>query len=236
MKELCLKGNYVAVYCDIGVFTLGSIELLLKIHSLRNVKHAVLKEQQWLKKEINLPDAACSYSKEHLVCYAEKIFNSPNHYSPLPSNRCILASDLATNAGTSWLNFCVITGITEILNRDNEETAALILNNMVLVEEQDLPEYVNCNIRGGVKYVVLFANVGKNKRNKVFISKLGHPGNHWTLLYVDFKVNKCYYIDTFCWGMPENLKNAVSPFVSAIYQQGGTVCCPVSGRYQYPDT
>ena len=113
MKELCLKGNYVAVDCDIGAFTLDSIELLLKIHSLRNVKHAVLKEQQWLKKEINLPDSACSYSKEHLVCYAEKIFNTPNHHSPLPSNRCILASDLATIAGTGWLNFCVITGITE---------------------------------------------------------------------------------------------------------------------------
>ena len=135
MKELCLKGNYVAVDCDIGAFTLDSIELLLKIHSLRNVRHAVLKEQQWLKKEINLPDSACSYSKEHLVCYAEKIFNTPNHRSPLPSNRCILASDLATIAGTGWHNFCVITGITEILNRDSEETAALILNNMVLVEE-----------------------------------------------------------------------------------------------------
>lgn len=229
MKELCLKGNYVAVDCDIGAFTLDSIELLLKIHSLRNVKHAVLKEQQWLKKEINLPDSACSYSKEHLVCYAEKIFNTPNHHSPLPSNRCILASDLATIAGTGWLNFCVITGITEILNRDSEETAALILNNMVLVDEQDLPEYVNCNIRGGVKYVVLFANVGKNKRNEVFISKPGHPGNHWTLLYVDLTVNKWYYIDTFCWGMPENLKNAVSPFVSAIYQQGGMALKPVSG-------
>ena len=84
MKELCRKGNYVAVDCDIGAFTLDSIELLLKIHSLRNVKHAVLKEQQWLKKEINLPDSACSYSKEHLACYAEKIFNTPNHHSPYP--------------------------------------------------------------------------------------------------------------------------------------------------------
>ena len=63
----------------------------------------------------------------------------------------------------------------------------------------------------------------------MFISKLGHPGNHWTLLYVDLTVNKWYYIDTFCWGMAENLKNAVSPFVSAIYQQGGMALKPVSG-------
>ena len=211
MIELCLKGNYVAVDCDMGAFTPDSIEVLLRIHSLRNVKHAVHKEQQWLKKEVNLPDSACSYSKEHPVCYAEKIFNTPNQYSVLSSNRCILASDLATIAGTGWLNFCVITGITEILNRNRKETAALILKNMVLVDEQDLPEYVNCNIGGGVKYVVLFANVGKNKRNEVFISKPGHQGNHWTLLYVDLKVNKWNYIDTFCWGMAENLKERSFP-------------------------
>ena len=229
MKELCQKGNYVAVDCDIGVFTIDAIDVLLKIHSLRNVKHAVLKEQQWLRKEISLPDSACSYSKEHLAAYANKIFNTPNHYSALSSNRCILASDLATIAGTGWLNFCVITGIAEILNKESEETAALILNNMVLVDEQELPEYVNCNIRDGVKYVVLFANVGKNKRNEVFISKPWHQGNHWTLLYVNLTVNKWYYIDTSCWGMPENLKNAVAPFVTAIYEQGDMVPKPVSG-------
>ena len=86
MKELCQKGNYVAVDCDIGVFTIDAIDVLLKIHSLRNVKHAVLKEQQWLRKEISLPDSACSYSKEHLAAYANKIFNTPNHYSALSSN------------------------------------------------------------------------------------------------------------------------------------------------------
>ena len=229
MKELCQKGNYVAVDCDIGVFTIDAIDVLLKIHSLRNVKHAVLKEQQWLRKEISLPDSACSYSKEHLAAYANKVFNTPNHYSALSSNRCILASDLATIAGTGWLNFCVITGIAEILNKESEETAALILNNMVLVDEQELPEYVNCNIRDVVKYVVLFANVGKNKRNEVFISKPWHQGNHWTLLYVNLTVNKWYYIDTSCWGMPENLKNAVAPFVTAIYEQGDMAPKPVSG-------
>ena len=189
----------------------------------------MLKEQQWLRKEISLPDSACSYSKEHLAAYANKIFNTPNHYSGLSSNRCILASDLATIAGTRWLNFCVITGIAENLNKESEETAALILNNMVLVDEQELPEYVNCSIRDGVKYVVLFANVGKNKRNEVFISKPWHQGNHWTLLYVNLTVNKWYYIDTSCWGMPENLKNAVAPIVTAIYEQGDMAPKPVSG-------
>lgn len=232
MKNLCQKGNYAAVDCELGAFNLQSIEVLLKIHCLRNVKYTVLKEQQWLKKEIKLPDPTCSYSKENLASYANKIFNTPNHNSALSSNQFILASDLATIAGTGWLTLCVLTGIAEILNRDSEGTAALILNNVVLVEEDDLSDYVNSTIRRGVKYVILFANVGKTNKNEVFIGKPGHQGNHWTLLYIDLTVNKWYYVDTFCWGMPANLKSAVSPFVTAIYQQGDMVPKPVSGIVQ----
>ncbi|PFX12216.1 Zinc finger SWIM domain-containing protein 1 [Stylophora pistillata] len=147
-------------------------------------------------------------------------------------NQFILASDLATIAGTGWLSLCVLTGITEILNRDSEDTAALILNNVVLVEEDDLSEYVNSTIRCGVKYVILFANVGKTKKDEVFIGKPGQQGSHWTLLYINLTVNEWYYIDTFCWGMPTNLKTTVSSFVTAIYQQGDMAPKPVSGIVQ----
>lgn len=232
MKQLLIEGKYSAINCESGAFTLESIEVLLKIHSLRNVKNAVRKEQQWLKKEVQLPDQACSYSKEHLSSYADKIFNTPNHHSPLSSNRFILASDLANIAGTGWLDFSIITGVAEILNRDGEETAALLLNNVVMVDEQDLHEYVKRNIRHGVKYVVLFSNVGKTKKNDVFISNPGNPGNHWTLLYVDLTVNKWYYCYTYCWGMPEYLKSSVTLFVTAIYQYHGKTPKPVSGIIQ----
>ncbi|KAL9972079.1 hypothetical protein ACROYT_G018319 [Oculina patagonica] len=177
MKQLLIEGKYSAICCESGAFTLESIEVLLKIHSLRNVKNAVNKEKQWLKKEVQPPDPACSHSKEDIL-YADKIFNTPNHHSPLSSNRFILASDLASIAGTGWLNFSIITGVAEILNRDGKETAALLLNNVVMVDVQDLHNYVKRNIRHGVKYVVLFANVGKTKKNDVFISSPGNPGNH----------------------------------------------------------
>ena len=65
MKDLCKERNYVAVSCNLGTLTLESIEVLLDIHRLRNVKSDVLKEDKWLKKEINVPSANCSNSMEH---------------------------------------------------------------------------------------------------------------------------------------------------------------------------
>ena len=213
-------------------FTLESIDLLLKIHSLRNIKNDVLKEQQWLKKDIKVPYSTCSYSKEDLASYADKISNTPNNCSPLRSPQYILASDLATLAGTGWLNFSIISGIVDSLNRKSQDTVAEILNNVILVKEDDFPEYLNRNIKYGVKYLVLVATVGKTKSNEVFVSKPGNPGNHWTLVYVDLTVNKWYHIDTYCWGMPKYLKTALAPFVTAIYQHGNMTPNLVRGIVQ----
>ena len=91
-EGICRKGKYVAVLCDLGAFTLESIDLLLKIHSPRNIKNDVLKEQQWLKKDIKVPVLTCSYSKEDLASYADKISNTPNNCSPMEDdllNICI---------------------------------------------------------------------------------------------------------------------------------------------------
>ncbi len=98
-----------------------------------------------------------------------------------------------------------------------------------MVDEQDIYNCVKHNIQHGVKYVVLFANVGKMKKNDAFISSPRNPGNHWTLLYVDLTVNRWYHCDTFCWRMPEYLKSFVTPFVTAIYQLHGKTPMPVSG-------
>ncbi len=65
-------------------------------NSLRNINNAISKEQQWLKKAEQPPDLACSHSKEHISLYANKIFDTLNHHSPLLSDRFILASDLPT--------------------------------------------------------------------------------------------------------------------------------------------
>ena len=183
------------------------------------MKSDVLKEEKWLKKESNVPRATCSYPKEHLASYFDKIFNTPNNHSVLTHNPCILASDLATIAGTGWLNSAIINVIAEMLHKESEHTAALLLNNVIIVNDNDLADYVRCEIRNSIKHVILFANVGKSKLGEVFISRPGNPGCHWTLLYIDLTVNKCYYCDTYCWGMPKHLNTEIGPLMNAIYQE-----------------
>ena len=98
-----------------------------------------------------------------------------------------------------------------MLHIENEHTAALLLNNIILVDDDDLLEYVKSNFRNSIKYVLLFANVGKSALGEVFISGPGNPGCHWTLLYADLTTNKWLYCDTNCWGIPHNLKTTVEP-------------------------
>lgn len=86
--------------------------------------------------------------------------------------------DLATIAGSGWLNFSILNGTAETLHKENEHTAALLLNNIILVDDDDLLEYVKSNFRSSIKYVFLFANVGKSASREVFISKPGNPGCH----------------------------------------------------------
>ena len=216
-KDLCWKGCHVAVSYELGVFTVESLNVLLKIQSLHDVQSDVMKEQKWLKKDVRGPDVTCLYSKEDLVAFADKIFNAPENCGALGGHSNILACDLATLEGTGWINFSIMSGLPDILNKERQDTKALILNSVILVKENDLPVYANCNVKCGVKYVFLFANVGKTKNNEVFIRKPGYPGNHWTFLYVDVTINKWYYCDTSCWGMPNYLQTEVTPFLKAIY-------------------
>ena len=127
---LCEKGIFAAVTCDVGTLTVESIDVLLKIHRIRDVKIDVEKQEKWLKKEIKVPNESCSLSKAHRATYADKILDTPNNYRVLDNNRCILACDFATIAWSGWLNFSILNGMAEVLHIENEDTAALLLNNI----------------------------------------------------------------------------------------------------------
>ena len=218
MKSLCGK-KYAAVSCECGTFTPTSLELLLRIHDLREVKTNVDIEQKWMEREINVPNEKYIFSKTNIASFANRIFQTPNNHCVLENNRTILASDFATIAGNGGLNFSIINGVAEIINNESQHTAAFMLNNIAMIDKDDFPEYVKSNVNSLTKYL-LFSNVGKsNSTNEVFVSTPGNPGCHWTLLFADLTKYKWLYCDTSCWPMPTNLKALVNPFVTAIYQQ-----------------
>lgn len=115
-----------------------------------------------------------------------------------------------------------------MLHKESKHTAALLLNNVILMNDNDLADYFRCKIRHSIKHVILFANVGKSKLGEVLISRPGNPGCHWTLLYIDLTVNKCYYCNTYCWGKPKHLNKEIGPCMHAIYQEIDLMLKPLS--------
>jgi hypothetical protein len=97
-------------------------------------------------------------------------------------------------------------GIAEILHRQSSKTGALMLNNVLMMSEENLKDYINTCISPSLKYLILFANVGENEKGEVFFSNLRQKGNHWTLFYIDLTVNKWFYCDPASWNMPANIK------------------------------
>ena len=72
------------------------------------------------------------------------------------------------------------------------------------------------------------ANVGKSKSGEVFIGRPGNPGCPWTFLYIDLTINKCYYCDTYCWGMPKHLNKEIGPLMKVIHQEINLTPKPLS--------
>lgn len=219
MKDLCLKGKYQAVSCELGTFTVRSLGELISIHDLREIKSAVNSEQQWLAKKIVLPNAGCSYSKEHAKAFENKIFHSPNGNCVLDNIRYILASDLATLSGNGWVHFSIMMGIADILHRQNSQTGALMLNNVLLMNNDNLNDYIDKHISPSMTHLIVFANVGKYSNGEVFFSDPTQNGNHWTMIFIDLTVNQWFYCDPASWDMPADTKGLLSPLVEAAYKK-----------------
>ncbi|XP_031571131.1 uncharacterized protein LOC116305375 [Actinia tenebrosa] len=171
MKDLCCKGKFPAISCELGTFTVHSLSQLIRIHDLRDVKSAVISEQKWLSKQINVPNEACCISKELAKVFTDKIFHTPDVSIVLDNNSYILASDLATVAGNGWVHFSIMLGIAEILNRQSCQTSALMVNDLVMMNEDNLNDYVDTHISPTVKYLILFANVGKTGNGDFFFQQ-----------------------------------------------------------------
>ena len=217
MIDLLKGGNYGAVSCRAGTFTEQVARIILNVHELRDIRSRV-KEEEWIKTGISLPNRTCSYSGDDMIKYTTLIFDYPDGRSVLSHNRYILASDLATIARKGWISHAILNGVTDILQMNTKHTSVFMLNDVLMSSGDDLQNYLSENLSRSTERIVFVVNVGRTKSNQVYISSLNRPGCHWTLLYVDLKSNKWYYCDTSCWGSPSNLKGAVSFVVTAIYQ------------------
>lgn len=119
MQDIVQKGKYGAVSSIVGTFDKNSLDIICKIHELRDLSMRVKEEKSWLSKEMSVPNGKCSISKENIARYEGLIFNSPDGHAVLDNNNFILSSDLATITGRRWPHYSILAGITQILQSTN---------------------------------------------------------------------------------------------------------------------
>ena len=219
MQDIVQKGKYGAVSSNVGTFDKKSLDIICKIHELRDISMRVKEEKSWLRKEMSVPNGKCSISKEDMARYEELIFNSPDGHAVLDNNNFILSSDLATIAGRRWLHYSILAGITKILQSTNKQRMVFMLNDLLQMRTKDLRQVVHEFAISSVRCITFFAHVFKSRAGEVQFSTPQEPGCHWTLLYVDLTTNKWFYCDTAGWTPPKDVKKLVSPIVELIYEE-----------------
>ena len=161
--------------------------------------------------------------------YENLILDTPDGRSVLDYNRSILASDLALLRGTQWLNYCILAGIVKLLQAENNDTSLFMLNDLIQMDMGHLRRTIQ-QCKRSTKYVTLRANVGKSR--DVFFGTPQRPGCHWTLLYIDFNVNKWYYCDSYAWGSPKDIKEVLCPIIEIFYEELNVPIRPFKGCVQ----
>jgi hypothetical protein len=109
--------------------------------------------------------------------------------------KTILASDLSTLTASGWLSLPIILQYAEILNNQDSETRVVVLNHYIGLEKNLVgkPKWLTQKQGKSMKYQTFIINVGGNT-NQTFVAKPGKKGCHWTILYIDLKMNVWYNV------------------------------------------
>lgn len=135
-------GGYAAISCSLGTYNENSLETLLKVHKLREISAKVKEEKEWLNKACHYPDHSCIMVQEDLNIYKRLLLDTPDGHCVLEHNKTILASDIATLAGTRWLHYSILSGIVKLLQKSASETCTFLLNDLLQMDNETLHEYV----------------------------------------------------------------------------------------------
>jgi len=117
-----------AISCSLGIFDKPGVEMLLKIHELKEIAGRVKSEKKWLEKTVPPPHKNCSLP-DGISQFTDLIFT--NNDGKVVINKSLLASDLATLTSDSWLTLSLIQGYVDLLNSSKTNTKTFILNNLM---------------------------------------------------------------------------------------------------------
>ena len=221
--------RYKAVSCSLGSFKESSLQTLIKIHELIEIKRKVNEEKRWFNVSVPVPNVYCSPPDQALISAYEKLLFE-NADDKVVLGREIIASDLSCLTSNGWLTLSIVKEFVGVFNKQSSETLVLVLNDLIGLEQKHIAKLLAKEKGKQIKRLTFIVNVGRNG-TKTFVAKPGKQGCHWTVMYIDVTTNKWLYCDTLAWAPPDDLTANVNALMNILIPELSLPTKPVQGRF-----
>nr|XP_047135234.1 uncharacterized protein LOC124812496 [Hydra vulgaris] len=199
--ELSMRNNIASgihyIECNLGKFMYESVQLLIALHRVQEMKLAVDQELTWFNSPKLVPKSISIFPSQNLIeKFKEVLFKRPanneiSEYGMSPNT-------LAELCCARWLSSDHMLQISSILN---------LIQRITVVPEK----------------LIFIINVGGNNE-KTFSGTDLNAGCHWTLAVYDSIEGNFYYGDSLGWSAPDDfLTKVLLCTVEEVFQIGMSI-------------
>ena len=208
-------GNSQACYAETasGNFNLSSIQNMLKIHEIKNIKAAVEREVVWFSQDYVKPQTVAEHPPAKVIMNFQKMLYS-NKYDEAILPHGITPTELSMICGNRWLSDDHMTWLMKELNHSGSDTYCVYLNGVLKTDPMKFRKF---RCRDNLPSKVVFSiNVGLSPTGDTYFGTDRTPGCHWTMCHIDTIQKKITYGDSMAWNYPKSLIEKTNMYIKAI--------------------
>ena len=202
----------------------SSLQTLLKIHRLIEIKRNVTEEKRWFKVNVYCtpPDQV------FITAYEKLLFENTDDKVVLGKE--IIASHMSCLTSNGWLTLSMMREFVELFNKQSSETLVLVLNDLTGLERIQITKLLAKEKRKHIKRLTFIMNIGRNG-TETFVAKPEKQGCHCTIRYIDATTNKWLYCDTLACPPPNDLTKNVNSLMNILVPDLSLPIKPVQGGF-----
>ncbi|XP_065651622.1 uncharacterized protein LOC136079588 [Hydra vulgaris] len=211
--ELSMRNNIASgihyIECNLGKFMYKSVQHLIALHRVQEMKLAVDQELTWFNSPKLVPKSISIFPSQNLIeKFKEVLFRRPankeiSEYGMNPNT-------LAELCCARWLSSDHMLQISSILNSNQGHSKVIYFNFLGNIEH-----YVS-RITVVPEKLIFIINVGGNNE-KTFSGTDLNAGCHWTLAVYNSIEGNFYYGDSLGWTAPDDFLTKVKLLIKKLY-------------------
>ena len=196
-----------------GNFDLSSIQNMIKIHEIKNVKAAVEQEIVWFSQDYTKPQTVAEHPPDTVIMNFQKMLYTYKYDEAIPPHG-ITPTELSMICGNRWLSDDHMTWIMKELTDSGTDTYCVYLNGVL---NADPMKFRRFRCRDNLPSKVLFSiSVGRSPTGETYFGSDRTPGCHWTMCHVDTFQKKITNGDSLAWYYPNSLIEKANMYIKAI--------------------